>query len=72
MSKRGTGGLYLRGVTWWIRYSHRGQEFRESSESSSETIARKLLNARIKETGKRGGKFLGQAEERVSFGISLV
>src|ERR1700722_8454963 len=44
MSK-GTGGLYLRGTTWWIRYSHRGQEFRESSESASETKAR------------RGGKF---------------
>jgi hypothetical protein len=40
---KGTGGLYLRGCTWWIRFSHRGQEFRESSESESETVARKLL-----------------------------
>ena len=67
MSKRGTGGLYLRGSIWWIRYWHRGREFRESSESESETKARNLLTTRIKETGKRGAKFLGQAEERVSF-----
>jgi integrase len=68
MNKRGSGSIYLRGSIYWIRYSHRGQEYRESSESESETIARKLLNARIKETGKRGGKFLGAAEERVRFG----
>jgi integrase len=67
MSKRGSGSIYLRGTTWWIRYSHRGAEYRESSESDSETIARRLLNTRIKETGRRGGKFLGQAEERVRF-----
>ncbi len=67
MSKRGTGGLYLRGTIWWIRYWHRGQEFRESSGSESETVARRLLNVRIRESGKRGGKFLGQAEEKVSF-----
>jgi integrase len=63
---RGTGSLYRRGPIWWIRYSHRGQEFRESSESGSETVARKLLNARIKETGRRG-KFLGPAEEKLTF-----
>ena len=64
---KGSGGLYLRGAIWWIRYSHRGQEFRESSESESETVARRLLTARLRETGRRGGKFLGQAEERVRF-----
>ncbi|MHB8384299.1 MAG: tyrosine-type recombinase/integrase [Candidatus Binataceae bacterium] len=64
---KGSGGLYLRGSIWWIRYSHRGQEFRESSESESETVARRLLTSRLRETGKRGGKFLGQAEERVRF-----
>jgi integrase len=67
MSKRGSGAIYLRGTTYWIRYWHRGEEFRESSESSSETVARRLLNVRIKETGKRGGKFLGPVEERVRF-----
>jgi hypothetical protein len=67
MSKRGSGALYLRGAVWCVRHSHRGQEYRESSESESETVARRLLNARIRETGKRGGKFLGPVEERVRF-----
>src|SRR5579863_8802699 len=66
-TRRGSGGLYLRGTIYWIRYWHRGKEFRESSGSTSETVARKLLNARIRETGKRGGKFLGAAEERLRF-----
>jgi integrase len=67
VSRRGTGGLYLRGATWWIRYAHRGKEFRESSGSESETVARRLLTARVRETGKRGAKFLGPAEERLRF-----
>ena len=66
MNKRGSGSIYLRGTTYWIRYSHRGVEYRESAESESETVARRLLNARIRETGKRG-KFLGPAEERLRF-----
>ena len=67
MSKRGTGGLYQRGTIYWIRYWHRGQEFRESSESESETVARRLLKQRLAETGRRGGKFLGPVEERLRF-----
>lgn len=69
MSKRGSGGLYHQGsgTIWWIRYSHRGKEYRESSGSESETVARRLLTARLRETGKRGGKFLGAAEERLRF-----
>jgi len=66
MSKRGTGGIYLRGTTWWIRFSHHGQEMRESSESDSETVARRLLKKRIQQTGRRG-KFIGPAEERLRF-----
>lgn len=64
---RGTGGTYLRGNVYWIRYRHRGQLFRESSESESETVARRLLKKRIGETGKRGAKFLGPTEERLKF-----
>ena len=69
MSKRGSGGLYHQGsgTIWWIRYSFRGVEHRESSGSESEVVARRLLNARIRETGRRGGKFLGAAEERLRF-----
>ena len=64
---RGSGSVYLRGTTYWIRYWHRGEEYRESSESQSETIARRLLNKRIQETGKRGARFLGPSEERLRF-----
>lgn len=67
MSKRGSGSIYLRGSTYWIRYSHRGRDFRESAETESETVARRLLAARLRESGKRGAKFLGQAEERLRF-----
>src|SRR5208282_5136375 len=63
---RGAGTIYRRGPVLWIRYSHRGVEYRESSESESETVARRLLKARIAETGRRG-KFLGPTEERVTF-----
>src|ERR1700733_2636040 len=66
MSKRGAGSIYLLGTTWWIRYSHRGQEYRESSESDSERAAQKLLKKRLQETGRRA-KFLGPAEERLTF-----
>jgi integrase len=66
VNKRGTGSIYLRGSIYWIRYAHRGQEYRESSESESETVARKLLTHRIKETGK-GSKFIGPREDRVTF-----
>ena len=63
---RGSGSLYRRGPVWWVRFSHHGVEYRESSESASETVARKLLKARIAETGRRG-KYLGPVEEKVTF-----
>ena len=40
---RGQGSIYLRGRTYWIRYSWRGKERRESAETDNETAARKLL-----------------------------
>jgi hypothetical protein len=30
---RGFGSPYLRGRVWWIRYHHRGEEYRESTRS---------------------------------------
>src|SRR5580658_8716489 len=54
MSKRGSGGIYLRGTTWWVRYYLHGHEFRESAETDSETVARKFLTKRIRESGRRG------------------
>lgn len=47
--QRGSGGIYLRGNTWWIRYSHRGKTIRESSGSADAVIAQKRLDKRMKE-----------------------
>ena len=66
MNKRGFGGIYLRGNTWWIRYSHQGQEYRESAGTDNQATARKLLKQRIQEMG-RPGRFIGPAQERVTF-----
>jgi len=66
VTKRGFGGIYKRGSIYWLRYWHRGTEYRESSGSDSEATARKLLKARIQEMG-RPGRFIGPSAERVSF-----
>jgi integrase len=66
MTKRGFGGVYKRGSIYWIRYWHRGQEFRESSGSANQATARQLLKQRIQETG-RPGRFIGPSQERVTF-----
>jgi integrase len=42
------GSPYLRGDVWWIRYFWRGQEFRESSRSTRERDAGRLLRERYK------------------------
>jgi len=62
-SIRGFGTAYLRGRLWWIRYHHRGQEFRESTKSENFREAERLLKKRWKEIGR--GKFIGPREEKV-------
>src|SRR5437879_4534744 len=47
--KRGDGSIYQRGDTYWIRYSRRGKQIRESSHSTNPEDALKLLNRRVKE-----------------------
>jgi integrase len=66
VTKRGFGGIYKRGSIYWIRYWHRGTEYRESSDSDSEAQARKLLKQRIQEMG-RPGRFIGPSQDRVTF-----
>jgi integrase len=60
---KGFGYVYLRGSTWWIRYSVRGRDFRESSGSERENDAFKLLKKRWQEVGR--GRFIGPAQDRV-------
>ena len=40
------GSIYQRGTTWWIKYYRDGQRFYESSESSKQTDAQRLLDQR--------------------------
>ena len=62
---RGIGRIYQRGSTWWIAYSHRGHEYRESSGSDSEAQAKRLLKKRLGEIGR--GRLIGPVEEKVTF-----
>lgn len=43
----GDGRLFQRGRIWWIAYCRSGKEYRESSRSTDEQVARELLNARM-------------------------
>jgi integrase len=49
---------------WWIRYSHRSRDYRESSGGERETDAWRRLKERWKQIGK--GRFVGPAEEKVT------
>ncbi len=63
--KRGLGRVYLRGRTYWIQYSFRGQKVRESSESEKEQSAIRLLKKRLGEIGR--GHLVGPQVERTTF-----
>ena len=62
---RGMGRIFKRGEIYWIAYCHRGQEPQESSGSTKEADARRLLKKRLGEIGQ--GKLIGPTEERVTF-----
>jgi integrase len=53
---RGFGYCYRRGRIWWLRYSHRGRDHRESSHSERESDAWRLLKERWKQIGR--GRFV--------------
>ncbi|HLK82856.1 MAG TPA: hypothetical protein VKT99_15385, partial [Xanthobacteraceae bacterium] len=59
------GRVFKRGSVYWIAYCCRGKEHRESSHSTSEAQALKLLKQRIGEAAN--GKLIGPVEERVTF-----
>ncbi len=59
---RGKGNMYLRGSTWWIRYSKNGHEFRESAKTTEEREAWKVLDERLKQ--KEKPTFVNPARER--------
>lgn len=62
---RGMGRIFKRGPVYWIAYSYRGKEYRESARTETESQARKKLKQRIGETS--AGTFIGPNEERLTF-----
>ena len=63
-SKRGDGWVYRRGAIWWVQYHRNGTPYRESSGSTKEADARKLLKRRLGEIAL--GRFVGPDAERVT------
>src|SRR5262249_33094878 len=59
------GTIYRRGTIWWIRYWYRSRDYRESSHSDNETVARRLLKRRLGEIGR--GRLIGPSEDKVTF-----
>ena len=45
----GTGSIYQRGLTWWVKYSCNGKIYRQSSESGTKWKAERLLKAKLGE-----------------------
>jgi integrase len=62
---RGLGGIYKRGPVYWIRYHHRGREFRESARSIERPDAVRLLKQRLADLSQ--GRPGGPDEERITF-----
>jgi len=59
------GRVFQRGDIWWVAYSYRGKEIRESSKSAKKTDADNLLKKRLGEIGR--GRLIGPTEEKVTF-----
>jgi len=66
MSKTTFGkAIFLRGDTYWIRYSHQGQQKRESTGTKDYQEAERYYKRRLGEMAT--GKYAGLAVERIRF-----
>ncbi|WP_420265377.1 tyrosine-type recombinase/integrase [Candidatus Magnetominusculus dajiuhuensis] len=59
------GSIYKRGDVYWIKYYRSGKSYRESSNSSKEGEAKRLL--KLREGTIAEGKFTGLRVERIRF-----
>ena len=59
------GTIYKRGKTFWVQYYRNGKPYRESTKSSRETEAKRLLKKREGEISE--GKLPGIYFDRVRF-----
>lgn len=60
-----SGNVYKRGEIYYIRFTFRGQEFRESAKSTNRKVAGDLLRQRQREAAE--GRITGPRAERVRF-----
>jgi integrase len=65
VARRKLGSVYKRGQYWWVRYSFRNREYRESSKSVKKGDALALLQKRISEV--HDGRLLGPQSQRTTF-----
>jgi len=63
---RGTGSKRLRGRVWQLRYWHDGELIEESTGTSNEAVADRMLRDRLRTAGTP--TFVGPKAEKVSFG----
>ena len=49
MRPRGTGRIFQRGSIWWIQFHRNGKKYRESTKSTDQKEAEKLLKTRLYE-----------------------
>ena len=59
------GHIYKRGNVYWIKYYRDGKPYYESSKSSKEAEAKRLLRQRLGQISE--GRFFGLRPERVRF-----
>lgn len=65
VGRRKLGSVFKRGHYWWLRYSFRNREYRESSKSAKKGDALGLLQKRIAEI--HDGRLVGPQAHRTTF-----
>jgi len=63
--KHGSGSVYKRGKTWWLKYYVDGKAVYESSGVTDRAEARRILQSRMGQLAD--GRYVGPSVERVTF-----
>jgi hypothetical protein len=62
--RRGSGGVYKKGKSFWFVYYHAGKQVWENAKTTDKAEARRLLQAKIGQLAE--GRYVGPAVERVT------
>src|SRR5882672_7052161 len=63
--KHGSGSVYRRGKTYWLKFYKDGQAIYESAKTSDKAEARRVLQSRMGQLAD--GRYAGPAAERITF-----